>query len=119
MSASFNAERMLAATASASPTDHLAEAARQRAELLARLDRREPEVRVSQYASTCPSCRLPIEAGRDQITNALGAWAHLACSVCVTCGAWVTADDSAPVAEGIGRVHDHCQGTTTVERDAR
>lgn len=95
----------------APPTTHLDEAARQRAELLARLARREPEVRVSKYAGTCPSCRLPIEAGHDQITNALGTWAHLACAVCVMCGTWITTADSALIADGLGRAHHACAST--------
>lgn len=104
----------------APPTDHLAEAARQRAELLARVEHRVPDVRVSQYPGTCPSCRLPIQAGRDQITNALRDWAHLACSACVTCGNWVTAADSAPVPDGVGRVHHACVANATTDKgDAR
>lgn len=101
------------------PTDHRAEAARQRGELLARAHRTEPDVRLSQYRGVCASCRLPIEAGRDRITNAIGQWAHLACSMCVTCGTWVTADDSTPVPDSVGRVHTACQELTVEVAESR
>ena len=108
-----------AEAAQSGPDDYRAAAARQRADLAARGQSTEPRVITAGYGGRCSSCGLRIEANRDQVTNALGGWAHLACSVCVECADWVTADDSVPVTGGIGRAHHACSVATMSERAAR
>lgn len=58
-------------------------------------------IRTAQYEQQCPACPVKVMPG-DEIASALGAWAHLACSMCLDCGGWLTRHGSGRVCPACG-----------------
>jgi hypothetical protein len=64
-------------------------ARKQAREIAARQPALEVVTRLAAYGQACCACAVRIEPG-DEIGNALGAWSHIACAMCLECGTWLS-----------------------------